>query len=72
MDDALRARLANEFTGILCTIREEKWEAFSEAARQSDLDPYVALGRLLVRCTEEVMRPAPPKSKGRRKPGADV
>ena len=48
-----RDKLAQDFAGVLESIREEKWEAFSEAAIQSNLDPYTALARLLVRIAED-------------------
>ena len=48
-----REQLANTFAEIIREIREQKWVAFSEAAKATKLDPYVALARLLVRTVEE-------------------
>ena len=45
--------LATEFAQIIEMVREEKWDAFSEAALQCGLTPYVALARMLVRMTED-------------------
>ena len=53
MDYETREYFATEFAGVMKTVREEKWESFSDAARQTGLDPYVALARLLVRMVEE-------------------
>jgi hypothetical protein len=53
MEYELRELLANEFAGVIKTVREENWDAFLEAALKSSLDPYVALARLLVRSVEE-------------------
>jgi hypothetical protein len=55
MEYELRERLANEFADIIRTVREEKWDIFSQAAAQTELDPYVALGRILVRVVEQVI-----------------
>lgn len=55
VDYELREALATEFAGVIKTIREEKWQAFSEAARQTGLDPYVALARMLVRMTDDII-----------------
>lgn len=48
-----RERLANTFAEMIREVREQKWVAFSEAAKATKLDPYVALARLLVREVEE-------------------
>ena len=66
MDPDIRNRLAEEFSDVIKTIREEKWDAFSEAAGEAGLDPYVALARLLVRRVEEMLDE--PMAKKRRKP----
>ncbi len=55
MDDELREYLATEFAGVIETTREKKWKIFTEAAKQSDLDPYVALARMLVRIVEQAL-----------------
>ena len=62
MDYELRELLANEFAAVIKTVREEKWDAFSEAAVESSLDPYVALARLLVRIVEEKITDGPDPS----------
>ncbi len=53
MNYELRESLANEFAEVIGSIREDKWEAFSGAAEQDGLAPYLALSRLLVRIAEE-------------------
>lgn len=60
MDYEFREYLAIEFAGVIKNVREEKWDIFSEAAKQSELDPYVALARLLVRIVEETLESKPP------------
>lgn len=55
MEDLLREHLCKEFAGVLEEIRERKWQPFCEAARQSGIEPYVALSRVLVRIVEEVV-----------------
>ena len=59
----MRERLAVEFAGVIREVRENKWRPFSKAAKASKLDPYVALARMLVRVTEDVLgdqqRPEP-------------
>lgn len=55
MDYELREYLATEFAGVIKTTREEKWKVFTEAAKQSRLDPYVALARMLVRIVEDAL-----------------
>ena len=59
MEYGVRERLASEFAGVIKSVREEKWTAFNEAAKQSKLDPYVALARLLVRIVEDVTEKKP-------------
>ena len=54
MDYETREYLATEFAGVMKTVREEKWESLSDAARQTGLGPYLAIARLLVRIVEEI------------------
>jgi hypothetical protein len=60
MDYELREHLATEFAGVIREIREEKWSAFSQAAQETALDPYLALARLLVRIVEQTIAPPDP------------
>jgi hypothetical protein len=55
MDNESRERLATEFSKVIRSVREEKWDPFCEAAKQASLDPYTALARLLVRMVEEAV-----------------
>ena len=52
MEYELRERLATMFSEVMQDVRENKWPAFSTAARDEGLEPYVALGRMLVRLME--------------------
>lgn len=49
MEYELRESIANEFAETIRIVREEKWKIFCEAAASDNLDPYVALARMLVR-----------------------
>jgi len=61
MRDELREYLAHEFASVMRVVREKKWKIFKAAAKQTDLDSYVALSRILVRIVEEAIdNPAPP------------
>lgn len=53
MNNATRFYLASEFSGVMSTIREDKWDIFCEAAEASGVPPYEMLARLLVRIVEE-------------------
>lgn len=59
MNYETRERLATDFAEVIGSIREEKWDAFSAAAEQDNLAPYVALARLLVRIVEKEFTPSP-------------
>jgi threonine synthase len=52
MDDAIRIQLAETFEQVIEEIRENKWQAFCEAAEEMEISPYTALARLLVRIVE--------------------
>ena len=62
MNYETREALAYEFADVVRSIREEKWGPFCEAAVQIDLDPYVALGRMLVQMVEGNGTPDPSKN----------
>lgn len=53
MPPEFNAKLAESFEQVLVHVRENSWDAFSEAAAATGLDPYTALSRLLVRGVEE-------------------
>jgi len=55
MKHELRERLTGEFSGVIKSVREEKWSEFKAAASQINVDPYVALARLLVRIVEDII-----------------
>ena len=61
MEYEVREHLAAEFAGVIKTIREEKWDIFSEAAQQIQLDPYTALARMLVRMVEDIVEGKKPE-----------
>ena len=48
-----RESLATEFAEMIIDIRERQWDNFSRAAELNNLDPYIALSRLLVRTVEQ-------------------
>ncbi len=53
MDYETREYLASNFADTIREIRENKWKPFSQAAADIELDPYLALARVLVRMLEE-------------------
>jgi len=59
MHDELKGQLAQEFASVMRHIRENTWPAFCEAADEAAIDPYVALGVLLVQIIENTGRPDP-------------
>jgi hypothetical protein len=60
MDESAKLRLTSEFTGALRHIREDTWMAFTQAADQASIDPYVALSVLLVKIVETTLGESDP------------
>jgi hypothetical protein len=55
MQDTTKERLAKEFAVAMREIREKKWPEFCSAADQANIDPYIALGVVLVRMMETTL-----------------
>ena len=57
MEQSLKNKLAEELGDCMKALLSEegKWEAFKSAAEEVDIDPYVALGRLLATVVEETL-----------------
>jgi hypothetical protein len=53
MDYPTKDSLATTSADVIREIREKKWDAFTKASQETNLDPYVALARLLVRIVEQ-------------------
>ena len=59
LDYELREHLAVKFADVMRSLREDDWQGFVDEARQSRLDPYVALARMLVRVVEDATEGKP-------------
>jgi hypothetical protein len=59
MHDDMKGQLAQEFGRVMRHIRENNWSNFCEAADKATIDPYVALGVLLVQIIENTERTDP-------------
>lgn len=60
MRDEVKERLSKEFAVAMRHIREGRWEPFCAAAEQASLDPYLALGVMLVSVLESTLQETDP------------
>jgi len=55
MHDSVKERLAKELAVAMRHVKEDTWEAFCKAADEASLDPYLALGVILVSMVESTL-----------------